>query len=271
MYALDFEYDGLCLSDFNFIICDFNASSGANIVNAGSKITFNTVSRNKGKKYSLTGTQYDECIQTTFHICKNPDLYDDLSITDDEYRDLKRWLNRDEFLRFQILDEDYSERETCYYEASFNIDKVKINEVLYGLELTMETNKPFGYGIEQRIILDIDNPSKIKIVTDMSDEIGYLYPSMTITCKDDGDLTIRNETENSEMLIKNCSAGEVITVYGDIQHIESSLSVHRVYDDFNFEFLRIGNTFKSRENKITASLPCKIEIYYSPIIKNAPD
>lgn len=271
MYALDFEYDGLCLSDFNFIICDFNASSGANIVNAGSKITFNTVSRNKGKKYSLTGTQYDECIQATFHICKNPDIYDDLSITDDEYRDLKRWLNRDEFLPFQILDEDYLDRETCYYEASFNIDKVKINEVLYGLELVMETNKPFGYGREQSIVLEITDASKTYTVNDMSDEIGYLYPSMIITCNADGNLSVKNETENCLMVINNCSAGEVITVYGDIQHITSSLNSHHIYDDFNYEFLRIGNTFNNRQNKITVSLPCKIELNYSPIIKNAPD
>lgn len=44
MYALDFEYDGQYLSDYGFIICDFNSSSGADIVSAGSMITFNTVS-----------------------------------------------------------------------------------------------------------------------------------------------------------------------------------------------------------------------------------
>lgn len=271
MYALDFEYDGLRLSDFGFIICDFNASSGANIVSAGSKITFNTVSRNKGKNYSLSGTQYDECIQTTFDICKNPDLYDDLKITRDEYKDLKRWLNRHEFLKFQLLNEEDIEYEFRFYEASFNIDKVNINETLYGIELTMETNKPFGYGMEKTISWDMEDTSKVYTLIDTSDEIGYIYPSMVITCKSSGDLSIHNENEDCTMTIENCSAGEVITIDGDILDVKSSLNSHHVYDDFNFEFFRIGNTLRNRENKISTTLPCTLEIKYNPIIKDTPD
>ena len=52
MYACDFEYDGQYLSDYGFIICNFNGSSDFDVVSAGSKITFNTVSRHRGKKYS---------------------------------------------------------------------------------------------------------------------------------------------------------------------------------------------------------------------------
>ena len=49
MYALDFEYgdfstglddDKAKLSDFGFIICQFDATGGANIASAGSTITF---------------------------------------------------------------------------------------------------------------------------------------------------------------------------------------------------------------------------------------
>lgn len=271
MYALDFEYDGLCLSDFGFIICDFNASSGANIVSAGSKITFNTVSRNKGKKYSLSGTQYDECIQTTFDICKNPELYDDLKITRDEYKDLERWLNRHGFFNFQVLNEEDIEYEFRFYKASFNLDKVKINDTLYGIELTMETDKPFGYGVEKKFSWNIEDISKAVTLIDMSDEIGYIYPSMVITCKSSGDFSIYNENEDCTMSIKNCSAGEVLTINGDILDIKSSLSSHRIYDDFNFEFFRIGNTLRNRENKILVSLPCELELKYNPIIKDTPD
>lgn len=271
MYALDFEYDGQYLSDYGFIICDFNSSSGADIVSAGSIITFNTVSTNKGKKFSLTGTQYDECIQTTFDICKNPDLYDDLQITNDEYRDLMRWLNRREFLKFQVLDEDDKERETCYYEASFNIDKIKINEILYGMELTMETNKPFGYGQEQSVSWNIVDESRSYLLSDISDEIGYTYPSMKITILKSGDLSIHNEMENCTMVFNNCTAGEVITIDGNAQIVTSSLSSHKIYNDFNFEFFRIGNTINNRNNRISVTLPCKLEISYTPIIKDTPD
>lgn len=271
MYALDFEYDGQYLSDYGFVICNFGGTSDMDVISAGSKITFNTVARNRGKKHSLTGTQYDECVQATFNICKNPELYDDLRITNDEYRDIMRWLNRNEFLKFQVLNEDDKEQETCYYEASFNIDKIVVNKVLYGMELTMETNKPFGYGQEQSVSWTIGDTSKTYVLSDMSDEIGYTYPSMIITCNRAGDLSIHNDMENCTMTIKNCSVGEVITIDGDALIISSSLDSHHIHDDFNFEFLRIGNTINNRNNRITVTLPCKLELKYTPIIKDTPN
>lgn len=271
MYALNFEYDNKFLSDYGFIICDFDSSSGATTVSTGSKITFNTVPMRKGQNYSLTSTQYDECIQTTFDICKNPDIYDDLRITDDEYRELIRWLNRKEYLKFQILDDEiFNERGTCYYEASFNIDKIKIREILYGIKLTMETNKPFGYGQKQYISWNISDISKSYLIRDISDEIGYTYPYVIITCNANGDLVIHNETENCKTIIKNCKNGEVIKIDGTNQIISSSYDNHDICNDFNYEFFKISNTINRRKNMISVSLPCKLEIAYNPIIKDSP-
>lgn len=73
------------------------------------------------------------------------------------------------------------------------------------------------------------------------------------------------------MVIKNVSVGEVITIDGPTHIITSSLDSHKLYDDFNFEFFRIGNTINNRNNRISASLPCKLEFTYSPIIKDSPD
>lgn len=271
MYALDFEYDGQYLSDYGFVICNFGGTSDYDTVSAGSKITFNTVPMHRGEIYSLTGTQYDECVQATFDICKNPELYEDLRITNDEYRDIMRWLNRNEFLSFQLLNEDDKEQETCYYEASFNIDKLNVNKVLFGMRLTMETNKPFGYGQEQYVSWTVSDTNKTYLLSDMSDEIGYTYPSMVITCNANGNLSIHNDMENCTMVIKNCSVGEVITIDGNTHIITSSLNSHHIYDDFNFEFFKIGNTINNRSNRISATLPCKLEFRYTPIIKDTPD
>lgn len=268
MYATDFEYDGQCLSDYGCIVCTFDDINGVNIVDVGSKITFNTTSMHAGKKYGLTSTQYDTCIQAPFDICKNPDVYDsdNMEFTDYEYREIARWLNRKEFLKFRIIDDDH-EIDTCYYDASFNLEEIKIGEKLYGIRLTMDTNRPFGYGEEQSEIWEITDTSLTYKLTDVSDEIGYIYPDMTITCNGDGDLSIKNVTEDVCMVIKNCSAGEVIDIYGDEMIIETSSSAHAIYNDFNFEFFRIANTLANRINEITVSLPCKLEIRYSPIVK----
>ena len=151
MFACDFEYDGRRLNDFGFIICDFNHSSGTDNISAGSQIEFNTVARYNGKKYSLTSTTYGECITASFDICKDTDIYDDadFEITDGECRDMMRWLNRREFLPFQMFDDGDIDKERCYYNASFNIEKIVMSGTVVGLHLTMETDSPFGYGDKQ--------------------------------------------------------------------------------------------------------------------------
>lgn len=270
MYALDFEYDGKYLSDIGFIICDFNSSSGADIVSAGSKITFNTVTQNKGKRYGLTSTQYDECVTTTFDICKSPDMYNDLEISNDEYFELMRWLNRKKFYRLHIIDDDH-EIEPCFFNASFNVQKVKIGEILYGLELEMITNTPFGYGMERIIKNTFTAEENSFVIKDNSDEIGYIYPSLKITCSQAGNLTIKNALTGSSTYIRNCYASEVIDIDGLTREIKTNKSEHDIYNDFNYNYFKIGNRMNERDNTITVDLPCTIEFRYSPIIKNVPN
>ena len=273
MYAVDFEYDGQYLSDYGFIICDFDGSTGAVTASAGSNITFNRVKRDNGKRHGLSSTEYGECVSTTFDICKDDTVWsrEELEITNNEYRDLVRWLNRREFLTFQLLNNnEYDDRESCFYNASFNIEKIFINARLYGLRLNMATDKPFGYGQEQTISWNIVDPSTPKVLSDISDEIGCIYPTLIITCMRNGDLTIWNELEGCTTMIRNCTVGEVITLHGDTQIITSSFASHNIGADFNYDFFRIGNTIHTRSNKIYASAPCKLEIRYHPVIKDSP-
>lgn len=270
MYATDFEYDGKFLSDFGFIVCSFEGGSGLETVSAGSEITFNKASRSQGKVHSLTSTNYTACIQTTFQICKDPCAHKNQLITSDEYREIMRWLNRREFLRFRPLTDSESDAEDIYFNAGFNVSKIMLDGRLYGLELTMETDKPFGYGSLRSFKWDIGNTSKVKDLKDFSDEIGFIYPNVKIVCKANGDLSVKNTDEDCNMIIKNCKSGEVITINGDTQIISSSLSAHNIAADFNFDFLRIGNRYDNRDNKITVSLPCEITISYCPVIKDIP-
>lgn len=274
MYAIDFEYDGIYLSDFNFIICRFDYSTGSVAADAGSKLTFEKVSRHNGSKYSRVSSKYSECIKTTFDICKDDNIFDfdEREISDDEYRDLMRWLNRKEFHRFQVLydNEEDRLREPCFFDASFNIEKITISEKLYGLRLTMETDRPFGYGIEKRFNLEFASSSDVHKIRDTSDEIGYIYPDMTITCGADGNLSIHNDYDDCTMYVKNCSAGETITIKGAEQIISTSFADHKISEDFNYSFLKIGNTFEGTDNNISASLPCTVVISYTPIIKDIP-
>lgn len=270
MYATDFEYDGKFLSDFGFIVCRFDGGYGLDTISSGSEITFNKVARNQGKVHSLTSAKYSECIQATFQICKNPCIHKNKSITSDEHREVMRWLNRKEFLTFQPFSDIEYDADSIFFNASFNVNKITIGGKHYGYEIIMETDKPFGYGNLRSFKWNITSSTQVNNLKDCSDEIGFIYPNVKIVCKAAGDLIIRNANEDCNMTVKNCKNNEIVTVNGDTQIIASSLSDHDIAADFNFDFLKIGNRYDNRDNKITVSLPCEITISYYPIIKDIP-
>lgn len=267
MYAKDFQYDGQCLSDYGFIIGDVD-SSGMETVSAGSTITFNRVPRYSGKKYGLTSTQYDECIQAEFCIVKNPSIFskNNMDINHYEYRDIMRWLNRRDFHKFMLVGNE-DEIGTVYYYASFNVEELRIGNTLYGFKLHMETDMPFGVGEEQINTFKCNSSLQKYELNDMSDEIGCTYPDIEIKVRSNGVLNLSNETDGITMQIKNCAVGEVIKINGETRIIETNRDSHKLYNDFNFEFFRISNTINNRKNIISCSLPCDITFRYMPIIK----
>lgn len=278
MLATDFVYDDIKLSDKGYIICDFDDKSGVEIVDVGSNITFNKIKRDSGRIYTLASATYDECVTATFDICKNDCLYDsdEMEITTQQFREIMQWLNRREFLPFRIVDE---KQTVCWYNASFNVDKIVIGGKIYGARLTMETDRPFGYDDKVTLkgkSLTTSNPTVTIINT--SNEIGYLYPTITIKCLKNGDLTITNDLEKCTTIIKKCSNAETITLNGETQTIETDNenghTKKKIHNDFNWEFLRLGTKMKQgqvvRDNNITVSLPCKITIEFRPIVKDVP-
>lgn len=271
MFACDFEYDGRLLSDFGFIICHFDGAGGIETEDTGYQITFDKVSRSRGMRNSLIGTKYESCVTTTFQICKNEDDVDDMEISTEEYRELVRWLNRHEFLPFRTINGADTEPDstTCYFDGSFNIKKIYMADRLFGLELTLETNAPYGYGIPFEQTWNVSAGGTITF-TDNSDESRSIRPDLTIVCRASGNLVITNSTTLCSMEINNCTNGETITVNGDAQIISTSLATHKIFNDFNYDFLTIGNTFDSGVNTLTFSLPCAFTLRYKPIIKDIP-
>lgn len=102
-------------------------------------------------------------------------------------------------------------------------------------------------------------------INNMSYEEGYIYPYTEITVLEDGDLDIYSVLENRNTIIKNCVVDEVITM--DYPIIQSSVQSHNIQNDFNWNFFRIANTYDNSRNDLTTSIPCKIQIRYSPIVK----
>ena len=261
MRAYDFEYDGLKLSSFGYMICNFG-SGGMQTISIGSQITFNTVATMNGSKHSLTSNEYKECLKSTIQICKSGCNSKNYEIPSDELRMLSRWLNRSGFHKFKILNTEYID---VYFEASFNISQLEFHGATYGLELEVITNRPFALQEPRTKTITHQESDEIHMIKDYSDVEGFIYPKTEITLSADGLLEITNQFENRVTAIKNCTAGEVITL--DYPTIYTSKSDHKIQNDFNWNFFRLANTFKNSGNKISISLPCVMKLSYSAPIR----
>lgn len=261
MKAFDFSYDGKNLSSFGMVICNFG-DKGLDTVSNGSQITFNTIPTLSGTHHKLISSAYEDCLEATIQICKSSCNGDVMEISSTEFREIVKWLNRKNFLKFKILDEDHID---IYYEASFNIGRIEIDGKLYGLELEAVTNRPFA--LKEPKIITIKNVKEngSHSINDISHEEGYIYPRTEITIAEDGDLKIYNAIEDRWTNILNCTANEIITL--DYPLIQSSVSSHNIQNDFNWNFFRVANTYENSRNDLTISLPCTIKIEYSPIVK----
>lgn len=268
MRATDFIYDGVQLSSLGYIVCTFD-SGGTDTSSAGSEITFNSVKQHGGTYYAQTGVEYDECFSTTFSICKNIVDGPGEEITLDEYRKLMRWLNRKQFHDFNLLDPKENGWKDITFQGSFNIEKIEFSGNIIGLNLTFNTNRPFGVGKETTLTFSIEAANSSYNITNDSDEIGVLYPDLLeVVCKQDGDLSIKNNPEGRTTFIAGCTAGEKITMDCIDKILTSSLPSHKkIYNNFNFNFFRLYNSYSQRTNTITVSMPCDVKIIYRPIRK----
>lgn len=275
MIAYDFEYDGERLSDNGFQLCTFDGG-GLNTISNGSVITFNQISTLGGQKYLLTSSAYEECLTTTIQICKRICDQDvELKITQAEMRHIMQWLNRKEFHELVFLGDPLLDGVRFY--ASFNVNKVEYGGELFGLELEVLTDRPFGLGeeINQTIRLrtpyedpEADNTGRSLSfdIESTSDEEGFIYPdSVLIVPYEKGDFSLVNTLEDHEVSIKGVQIGEKIQM--DYPIILTNRSDHKVQNDFNWNYFRIANTYRNHTNHYTSSLPCNITITYSPIIK----
>lgn len=261
MKAKDFEFSEKRLSDFGCIIANFG-EKGLETID-GTEIAFNTISSLGGSKYHLVSTQYENCLEATMQIVKHSCSKGVEEITPTEYREISKWLNRKGFHKLKIFDESYID---LYYMASVkSINRIELDGRLMGLELNIVTNSPHSFKEPKAYIIKNLKQNGKHYINDTSHEEGYIYPHTEITIDEDGDLKIYNAIENRETVVKNCVAGEIITM--DYPIIQSSISSHNIQNDFNWKFFRVANTYNDSRNYLTISIPCTMKVKYSPIVK----
>lgn len=263
MKAYDFSYKGIRLSDFGYMICRFD-SGGMDTIQNGSEISFNTVPSHGGMRHHLTSSIYEDCATATIQICKNSCDGSDMEISVQEQRKIMRWLNSKTFDKLRFIDSD-GEYSRIYYNASFNVSRIDMDGRTVGFELEAHTDKPYASQDDVSVHIEVDAPGSVESYHSESDEEGFTYPRVLIKVKGDGDLVIHSITENRDTVIRGCKNGEVIDM--DYPMISTSVDEHKIMNDFNWIFYRVSNTFFNSKNELTASLPCSIDITYSPVVK----
>lgn len=268
MLLYDFEYDGIKLSDKGYMIC--SGSGGIETSINGSKINFITVPIMHGIKNEFITSNYTECVTATFSICKKPCDNGDIFINLKEFNDMAAWLNRRKFCMFKVYDESYG--EDILFNASFNLTKQEVNGKIYSIQLEMITDRPHAF-LNKRIlggrILEVGEPLEI---IDISNEEGYIYPRVTLIplMNTMSNITIANNLDmGNNSVIKNCVKNEVIVMdYPMISSGDQTNSSHsNLFNDFNWNFLRIVNIYNNKTNSITCSKRCNLTISYYPIVK----
>ena len=257
----DFLYDNESASDYELLVCRFDSANGAETVSVGSNLTLNTVKPVGRNESSVFGSQYNEDYTATFQCCKVDKYNRPLEIAAEEFSQISRWLNRNDGIHeFKINGNGY---ENIRFFGTFNAQAIKVNDVIYGVECTLLTNSPYAFADGMNIVLS----GKQFSLYDSSDETYEIYPDVKITCNESGNLAIENSLDDEIFEIDNCVNGEVITINGTNRVISSSVATHNVVDDFNYNYIKVVNTYRNRINEFTCSLDVTIEFQYSPIRK----
>ena len=265
MFAETFWFNGHHSDDFGLYILSLDNFDEDNTI--GSNIEFTTVKSGNSDIDKVVSGKYTESITTKIQVFKLDSCSEMGEINPRELSNIMRWLNRkDGFHPFKLIQEDYD--DLCF-NAMINVTKIKIGNFIRGLELTITTDKPYVCTDDITKTFTVTKNQPIVLLDD-SDEIGYRYCHINIKLLEEGNLSICNGIENRYTVINNCKQGEIIDMSGDTQIITSTLSssTHStIYDDFNYAYFRLANTYDNRVNRLTFSLNCQITLTYNFIRK----
>jgi len=267
---IDFTYCGKKLSDFGCVIGGVDTSGGLDTTDIGNKLNLNPIDLPFLKKQKSVWPTYDEMLGATISIIKDP-CQNEPFFTHTEARDIVRWLNQPKYREFipEYTRPDWDIR--AHYHVTFNIQALTVGSSVSGFSLEMISDAPFGYYDE----ITIDNNSPTLTLNDISDEQGYIYPTVKLEVVTAGAIVLSNSMESRHTVIDNCEVGEIITLDGERGIITSENADHKtLFNDFNYIYPRVLNSMNddgtdSRQNVYTTKTNAALikELKYSPICK----
>ena len=261
---MDFIFDGVALSDLGYVLAYDGLVSENAVV---SSMTYNTVKPALFDVSRKTSHIYESNLTTTFTIMKNPCLFGDtFYMNNDEISELTKWLVRKQYKYFRFVDDEDTSDEV-WFKVQNTVEKVKEGDHVIGLSITVNANAPYGFTRVINVSWDAYKDVPYDIIV-RSDEEGYLFPDTILIPQASGTLNVWNKHDSIHSIIKNVTAGEVITLYGNgVHQITSSNPDHDLSSDFNYNFFRLCNEYGNATNTIVTNMNCNITLSYRGIRK----
>lgn len=274
MNLVDFCYRNETLSDHGYMVA-YVGKTPSDTVSAGSEITFDTVVNKNSHKILSLNAKYETPLSATFDIIKIPcNDSAHMNFSDLELSWLLRWLHSKTDEKFMPFYDDGSFANIYYYGKFTSISYTMCAGNVIGITVTFTSNSPFGY-IEQDFQTTINSANGTFVISYPSDEIGIFYPKsveIICNCSEISDLKISHvesppfDTKN--FMVKNCASGEIVKLDCENKIIVTSNEQHTtLFNDFNYNWISLINTWDQNHNVFCVSIPCDIKIKYELIRK----
>jgi hypothetical protein len=244
IHADRYIFDGIPCDSFNLTICSFDSQSGAEITD-GVKINITTAKPPDSNKWYTYNRQYERPFEKSLQVMKK----DGKEITVIEQEAINRWMMRNDDNHWLQFDQD------GYRDMYFNVQiteskPISVGGVDVGMEFKYVTDTPFGYSEEHLVTYNVVDGTVKKFINS-SMETGKLEPQITVTINSDCNFSIYNDIEDRTFTIKNCVAGEILTIDNENKVMKSSIQSHDICEDFNLKWFRFFNTYEERINNLT--------------------
>lgn len=254
-----FVYDGVSSDEYGIICVEFSPSTLTTRDSQSSNL--NTEKSIRGDIYHIISQEYSEPLTYTMQIINK----DYSPIDRVQERAIKKWLcQRGKYKELCILRKQYAD---IWFFANFNNPKSLYVTDTIGLEFTITTNAPFAFSELREKSWDMTANDIIEDFYVDNDEELPIYPNLTITMKEAGNLILKNESiigiNDNEKLdntltINNLSEGEIITMECGYPYISSSIATHNVFDDFNKYWPYLIDGY----NRISVDKACTLDFNY---------
>ena len=230
--ATYFTYDGVYSGAYGLQIASFDSETVEDT--SVFAPTLNIVKSARSRRFLHNGIEYDDAPEYTFSIISQE------AIPDGERREILTWLvGRNDFKKLQM---HQPELEDYYYNCVFtNVDMIYVRGRCHGFTVTAKFDSIFAYGKPKVIrITGTGSAQTVKIINNSDIPDDYVYPIVSFTMTQEGNVSIVNTSEvvTSEFKFTGVRNTETITVDNELKIIESTIGGDRL-SLFNKNWLRL--------------------------------